>query len=378
MPGLLLMASKLEDWIALEGSAFRSIALPARVEIDDTGRPQPVETGPALQWDYQPQASRRVLLMIHYDTVFGALHEFQSCEMLSSTLLRGPGVADAKGGIIVLRYALQALLKFGLAAELGWTVLLNPDEEVGSHSSVALMHELAPQFDFGLLFEPALPSGALISHRKGSGNFSITVRGQAAHAGRYFERGRNAIAELSRIVSALDALNGQRVDTTINVGFVSGGGPVNVVPDRATVKLNVRAPDKESALWFEEQLSKIARSSSERDGFSCEVQGAFTSPPKCIDAAQTELMRVIETCSTTLGLPPVQWQSTGGVCDGNKLAAAGLPNIDTLGPRGDGLHSDQECVQVESLVEKAKLVVEILCHFAEGSFDQLRRHKTSD
>ena len=237
------------------------------------------------------------------------------------------------------------------------------------------MQELAPQFDFGLLFEPALPSGALISQRKGSGNFSVTVHGQAAHAGRYFDRGRNAIAELSRIVSALDALNGQRAGTTINVGFVSGGGPVNVVPDRATAKLNVRAPDAESANWFEEQLKAIAFQTSERDGFSCEVTGSFTSPPKCINAAQLELMRAIESCSARLGLPSVEWQTTGGVCDGNKLAAAGLPNIDTLGPRGDGLHSNQECVQLDSLVEKAKLVVEILCEFAEGKFESLRREK---
>ena len=366
LPGLLAMADKLANWMELAPAEFQRIELPAHAST---------ETGPMLRWDFQPQASRRVLLMIHYDTVFGPDHAFQSCELLSPTLLRGPGVADAKGGIVVLRYALQAMIKFGLVTDLGWTVLLNPDEEIGSHSSVALMQELAPQFDFGLLFEPALPSGALISQRKGSGNFSVTVHGQAAHAGRYFDRGRNAIAELSRIVSALDGLNGQRADTTINVGFVSGGGPVNVVPDRATAKLNVRAPDAESATWFEEQLKSIALQTSERDGFSCEVTGSFTSPPKCINAAQLELMRAVETCSASLGLSPVQWQSTGGVCDGNKLAAAGLPNIDTLGPRGDGLHSDQECVQLDSIVEKAKLVVEILFAFAEGKLESLRRQK---
>ena len=366
LPGLLAMADNLANWMELAPAEFQRIELPAHAAM---------ETGPMLRWDFRPQSSRRVLLMIHYDTVFGPDHAFQSCELLSPILLRGPGVADAKGGIVVLRYALQAMIKFGLATDLGWTVLLNPDEEIGSHSSVALMQELAPQFDFGLLFEPALPSGALISQRKGSGNFSVTVHGHAAHAGRYFDRGRNAIAELSRIVSALDALNGQRAGTTINVGFVSGGGPVNVVPDHATAKLNVRAPDAESATWFEEQLKSIAFQSSARDGFSCEVTGSFTSPPKCINAAQLELMRAIESCSASLGLPPVQWQSTGGVCDGNKLAAAGLPNIDTLGPRGDGLHSNQECVQLDSLVEKAKLVVEILCKFAEGKFESLRREK---
>jgi glutamate carboxypeptidase len=343
--------------------------------IGDGGETVSVETGPALRWDFQPLATARVLLMIHYDTVFGPEHEFQTCEQISSTLLRGPGVADAKGGIVVLRYALQALLKFDLAPDLGWTVLLNPDEEVGSLSSAGLLRELAPKYDFGLLFEPALPSGAMISQRKGSGNFIVVVRGKAAHAGRYFKNGRNAVAEIGRLVAAIDSINGQRADTTINVGFVSGGGPVNIVPDFAIVRLNARVPDTESANWFEEQLRQLVQVTNSREGFACELHGSFTSPPKCIDAAQQALMRAIEASSAKLNLLPVQWQDTGGVCDGNKLAAAGLPNIDTLGPRGDGLHSNQESVHLDSLVEKSKLLVEILCGFASGEFDNLRRTK---
>ncbi len=202
LAGLQRVAKRIAEWADLAPAVFQQVNLPSHASI---------ETGPLLRWDFQPRAARRVLLMIHYDTVFSPEHDFQRCELLSPKLLRGPGVADAKGGIVVLRYALQAIIKFGLASELGWTVLLNPDEEVGSHSSAPVMRVIATQFDFGLLFEPALPDGALISQRKGSGNFTISVRGQAAHAGRYFDRGRNAIAELSRIVAALDALNGKRL-----------------------------------------------------------------------------------------------------------------------------------------------------------------------
>ena len=375
LSGLLGVANWLSDWATLSPATLRRIELPKRSCVDDAGHEVTLATGPALQWNFQPQATRRVLLMIHYDTVFGPEHAFQTCKQLSPTVLRGPGVADAKGGVVVLRYALQALLKFGLAADLGWTVLLNPDEEVGSLSSAALLQDLAPRYDFGLLFEPALPNGAMISERKGSGSFSLTVRGQAAHAGRYFEMGRNAVTELARIVTAVDALNGQRAETTINVGFVFGGGPVNIVPDFAIARLNARAPDEESATWFEDQLQQLVQATQARDGLSCELQGRFTSPPKRINAAQQALMRVIEASSAKLNLPPVKWQYTGGVCDGNKLAAAGLPNIDTLGPCGDGLHSSQESVQLDSLVEKSKLLVEILCGFASGQFDSVLRNK---
>ena len=130
-----------------------------------------------------------------------------------------------------------------------------------------------------------------------------------------------------------------------------------------------------SANWFEQQLQGIAREASEREGFACEVHGSFQSPPKRVDAAQRELMRAIEVSALNLGQPAIRWQFTGGVCDGNKLAAAGLPNIDTLGPRGDGLHSDRECVQVDSLVEKAQLLVKILSGFADGEFDSLLRQQ---
>jgi glutamate carboxypeptidase len=375
LDGLIDVSNWLSDWAKLSPATFQRIELPTRLGIREQDEPVAIATGPVLRWDFRPEASRRVLLMIHYDTVFGPDHEFQTCELLSPNVLRGPGVADAKGGIVVLRYALQAMLKFGLTSDLGWTVLLNPDEEVGSLSSAALMRELAPKYDFGLLFEPALPSGELVSERKGSGNFSITVRGKAAHAGRNIEQGRNAIAELSRIVVAIDALNGQRAETTINVGFLSGGGAVNVVPELAVSQINARIPDSDSGSWLMERLERLVEVTNARDGFTCQLVGSFTSPPKRINGTQQALMQAIEASSSKLNLPPIQWRYTGGVCDGNKLAAAGLPNIDTLGPRGDGLHSSQESVQLDSLVEKSKLLVEILCGFSRGEFDRLIRDK---
>lgn len=365
LAGLNQMADLLESWANLAPATFTRIALPDRSTLDSQGNPVKLPSAPALRWDHQLDRPRRVLLAIHYDTVFSPQDGFQKCVRLDRDRLNGPGVADAKGGIVVLRYALQALVHHQLAPDLGWTLILNPDEELGSPSSAGLWHELAPHYDFGLLFEPALPNGGLVSHRKGSGNFTIRIKGRSAHAGRHFDQGRNAIGEISRVVAELDALNGQRAETTINIGHIQGGGALNIVPELALAGLNVRAADLESAEWFESCLRSLAAKTSAKEGFAIDVHGSFQSPPKPKTAAQERLMRCVEQCASNLG-QPIHWHYTGGVCDGNKLAAAGLPNIDTLGPRGDGLHSSAEQVALSSLLDKAKLLLEILSRHARG------------
>ncbi|MEM7557576.1 MAG: hydrolase [Planctomycetota bacterium] len=375
LPGLLAVAQWLEDWFwpDLKDVGFQRVAIPPRKSVNSQGEVEQTETGPILRWDFQPQAERRVLLMIHYDTVFGVDHALQACQDIKEDKLGGPGVADAKGGIVVIRSALQALHQNGWQPDIGWTVILNPDEEVGSLSSTGYMAEVANEFDFGLLFEPSLPSGELVSNRKGSGNFDLVVRGKAAHAGRHFADGRNAVALLSRILVQLDDLNGQREGTTINVGAVQGGGPVNIVPDLAIGRFNARVFDQESQQWFEGKLQQIIEAANQEEALSVELHGGVTSPPKQLTPEIENLMRAIESVySEQLG-NQLSWRATGGVCDGNKLAAAGLPNIDTLGPVGDGLHSSQEWVQPSSLVEKARVIASILERFDRGEFEELAR-----
>lgn len=378
LPGLLNVAQWLEDWVNIPGTHFERVHLPPRRFVDDNGKEEAIDAAPALRWDCRPNLSRRVLLAIHYDTVFGKSHSFQVCEKLSPERLNGPGVADAKGGIIVLRYALQAIERFGLAENCGWTILLNPDEEIGSPSSTPLFDQIAPDFDFGLLFEPALPTGELVSQRKGSGNFDLVVHGKSAHAGRHFEDGRNAITMLNRMLIQLDALNGKRDGTTINIGAIQGGGPVNIVPDLAIGRFNVRVQDNASADWFTGNLQAIVANADQQQGFRCKSFGGITSPPKIHNDEQTQMMRAVESSTLSVNEPEVRWRSTGGVCDGNKLAAAGLPNIDTLGPIGDGLHSAQEWVDLGSLPRKSKVIVNLIHRFSTGELDELSRRQSSD
>ncbi len=188
------------------------------------------------------------------------------------------------------------------------------------------------------------------------------MRGRSAHSGRDFSAGRNALALASHLATQLDRLNGQRTDTTINIGHMVGGGAVNVVPDLAVLRINVRVPDMDSMHWFEANLSDILAQVDQENGYSVSVFGGFSSPPKLVDHAQRELMNAIESATKRLG-HNVQWMTSGGASDGNKLTAAGLPNIDTLGPIGDRIHSPDEWVDPTTIPFKAQVVVELLSHW---------------
>ncbi len=359
LAGLRQVACKIENWIDFRSTSFAAIGLPTRRSLGDRGETVEHATGDLLAWHFQPNATRRILLGIHYDTVYGVDDPLQRCSWRSTSQLAGPGVADAKGGIIVMRYALQAVQRFELAQNFGWTVFLNPDEEIGSPSSAAYLREIAPHYEAGLLFEPAFPDGSLVCQRKGSGNFTILSRGRSAHVGRNIERGRNAITHLAKLVARLDALRTVDNDLTINVGHFVGGGAVNVVPDTAIVRINLRAATPESQMWAEQQLNSLVDQFNQQDGLSCELHGGFHAPAKLIDQSMSRLMSLTETAAQRLG-QEIHWTKTGGVSDGNKLAAAGLANVDTLGPIGDCLHSSDEWVSVDSLVSRASLVVQLL------------------
>ncbi len=330
--------------------------------VDDNGNQVRQQLGQMIHVSKWPKASKKVLLCIHMDTVYPVDHAFQKCKMLDNGRLNGPGVADAKGGIVVLLAALKALEDSPLAGKIGWEVLLNADEEIGSPGSIDFIKQLAGRCDFGMLYEPALPDGTLVSWRKGSGNFSFVVRGKAAHAGREFEKGRNAIVAVSRLIDEIANLNTDP-EVTFNAGRISGGGPLNVVPDLAIGRVNVRVKTTQQQAEVESKFTDLLEKFNQLDGISVELIGEFRSPPKPLCPDTEKLQHRIESVGEALDLP-VQWRGTGGASDGNKFAAAGLPNVDTLGVRGGSIHSNDEYLIPESLVERAKLSALILLSYA--------------
>ena len=362
LDGLARLSSVLKQQFNRLGEV-REIELPPERVIDTRGVAVEMPLGKALSLQKRPHASPRVFLGIHIDTVYGADDPFQRVEQVDANTLRGPGVVDAKGGLAVMLVALEALERSELAEPIGWEVFINPDEEIGSPGSSAFFVECARRNHLGLVFEPAMADGAMVGERKGSGNFSAVVRGRAAHAGRDFQLGRNAMHAASDYVVQASRLNGTIPDITLNVGRIEGGGPVNIVPDLAIVRLNARVARTEDQQAVERELSRIATDVAARHDLSVELHGHFASPPKLLDDRTRALCRHIQECGRELGVP-IAWRPSGGASDGNKLAAAGLPVIDTLGPRGGELHSPREFLLLDSLVERAKLSALLLLRLA--------------
>ena len=364
MRGLLL-----EEFSVLPGSIEEASLAPSpRVRPD--GETTTIEHGASIRVRVRPDAPIQIALTGHYDTVFPAAHAFQT-PWREGEKARGPGVADMKGGLSVMLAALEAFEALPGEKRVGYEVLLSPDEEIGSPASAALLAELGKRAHLGMTYEPATADGALVSARKGSGNYALVLRGRAAHVGRAFSEGRSAVLAASHAALALDALNGKRDGVTFNVGAIDGGSAVNVVPDKAVLRFNARAPTQESAVWAEAEIARIVAAASMRDGISAHLHGGITRPPKPLTPAQEIMINWTRDAGEALGLK-LGFAPSGGVCEGNNLAAAGCPNIDTLGPCGGNLHSDQEFALIASFSERAKLSLLLLAGVNNGAFDVAR------
>ena len=369
--GLEQVLSALEDVArAIPGTTVQRVPTGASTAVADSGTVTPESYADALLITARPEAPIQVVLTGHYDTVFPADSAFQSVTTREDGALNGPGVADMKGGISVMLGALEAFETFPQKDRLGWSVLLSPDEEIGSPGSAPLLAQLGAKGHVGLTYEPAMADGTLAGERKGSGNFHLIVTGKAAHAGRAFHEGANAVAGAAIIAARLHALNGQREGVTVNVAKISGGGALNVVADNAVVRFNVRVPDAQSASWITDAIAEIT-ATPPFDGLTLDLHGGMTRAPKPMDASQTALFKAVRETGDLLG-QSIRWQPSGGVCEGNNLHAAGLPNVDTLGVIGGLIHSDEEYALPHSFLARTHLSALLLCKLATGDIDAQR------
>jgi len=363
--GLEKMLSLLQAGFAVLGGAMEIKELPPETLVTPEGMVHRMPLGKALRIKKRPDAPAQVFLGIHYDTVYAADHAFQRCEPPDENVLRGPGVADAKGGLAVMLKALEALEASPWKENLGWEVLLNPDEEIGSPGSAHLLAEAARRNHVGLVFEPAFADGSLVRARKGSGNFHVVIRGRAAHAGRDPQSGRNAINALAQFIVELNALFAGEKGIIVNVANVKGGGPANMVPDLALCTFNVRVETAEDQRKVRAGVAALTAKIDALDGIFMETYGGFGRPPKLFDDRTSALYGQVAQCAHELGIP-IKWVDSGGASDGNILSAAGLPTIDSLGVRGAHLHSPEEYLALDSLTERARLTALLLMKLASG------------
>jgi glutamate carboxypeptidase len=362
LAGLSTMAGLLADaFSALPGEV--RFAEPAAVEsVAPDGRVNQLDHGKHLVVSVRPEAAVRMLFTGHMDTVYPVDHSFQALTDLDANTLNGPGVADMKSGIALMLAALKAVEASPLAARIGYDVLINSDEETGSFSSAALIADLARGKVAALTYEPALPDGTLAGARRGSGNFSIVVHGRSAHAGRNPEDGRNAIVAAADL--ALQINEAKRDGLSVNPARIEGGGPNNVVPDLAILRVNFRPALPEDVEAAKQALDAAVARVATRHDVTIEVHGGFNRPAKPIDPGAAKLFELVKHAGSDLGLA-IAWKATGGVCDGNNVAACGVPVVDTMGARGGAIHSTDEFLLIDSLPERAALSALTVLRVAE-------------
>jgi glutamate carboxypeptidase len=378
------MREELAEWVAIPTGwghragidaqrtliADRLAALGAELRLEP-GDPRPEWLAPSHGGDgsWIPEtlvarrsgAGRAVLLCGHLDTVHDPHGTFDRLHSLGGDRATGPGCADMKGGLLVALHALEILDAADLAPP--WSFLLNADEETGSFHSARTLHDGVAGHAAGLVFEPALPGGGLAVARMGAGQFRIEVTGRAAHVGREFERGISSVYALGEALVRLSTLSDPPAGRIVNVGPIEGGRATNVVPDRARAWGNVRFGDGRDAEALAAAVGALATAGDALP--RVQVEWLANRPAKPRTPAVERLAEETVAIGAALGAA-IEPRSTGGVCDGNILQAAGLPTIDTLGVRGGNLHRHDEFVELDSLVERAALSAILIKRIAEG------------
>jgi glutamate carboxypeptidase len=364
LDGLARMAAIYADaFSALPGGL--TLKDPSPVEaMDADGTLRPLQHGQNLHLRVRPEAPVQLLFTGHMDTVFAADHPFQNVFWREEGVLGGPGVADMKGGIAVLLAALKAVESSPAAAQYGYEVVINSDEEVGSPGSAALIAEAARGKKAALTYEPAaLPDGTLAGARPGSGNFSLHVTGRSAHAGRNPEDGRNAL--LAAAALALRLAEAKSPGLSVNPAKIDGGSPNNVVPDYAILRINMRPASPEDQARAQAAIDAAVAEIAAAHDVAVHIHGSFGRPPKPLDAKALALFSLVKRCGADLG-QTINWRATGGVCDGNNIAACGVPVVDTMGVRGGAIHSSDEYLCTDSLIERAQLSALTILRLAAG------------
>ncbi len=296
------------------------------------------------------------LLLGHCDTVWPVGTLAGMPLEVEGDILRGPGSYDMKGGLAQGLFALMALRDLGLEPPLAPVFLVNTDEEIGSIESRPIIEQLAAESARALILEPSAgPSGKLKTARKGVGDFTITVRGRAAHAGLEPEKGVSAILGMAEIVRALATLNDYPRGVSVSVGLINGGLRSNVVAPECRAVVDVRAATVADA----ERLSRAIRElAPPLEGATLEIGGGFDRPPLERTSRNAALWELARATGATMGLA-LEETAVGGGSDGN-LTSPLTTTLDGLGPVGDGAHAPHEHVIISKMVERSALLAALL------------------
>jgi len=270
--------------------------------------------------------------------------------------IKGPGVYDMKGGLVQMIYALKVLKSFNIEPLVSPVVLINSDEEIGSHESKAAIARLAKIVDRAFVLEPSVGlEGKLKTERKGVGRFTVTVKGRAAHAGLDPGKGINAIVELSYLIQQLFKMNNAKKGISVNVGMVEGGVRANVVAPESKAVIDVRVPTQKDAERLEKDILNLKPQSEE---IEVQIVGHFGRKPMEATPRNQKLWKVAKKAGKALGVE-LESMAAGGASDGNTTSIY-TATLDGLGATGDGAHALHEFSMIDKMIERTALLVLLL------------------
>lgn len=341
------------------GSFLQELGADVGYRSDPAGR-----LGDTVVATFRGQArGARVLLIGHLDTVFdpgtAAIRPYRQ----EDGIAYGPGVTDMKSGLLAGLYALKAIIseRGGLPFE-HLVFVANPDEEIGSITSTPHIEAEAVGMDVALVLECARANGDIVSSRKGIMDLRVHLHGRASHAGVEPEKGRSAILEAARIVRDLHALNGRWPGTTVNVGVISGGTRPNVVAERCSLEVDLRATTRPALEIVEAEVKRIALA-TEVPNVSVEFETMHRWWPMEKLERSGRLVEHAQAVARTLGFM-INDAATGGASDANTTSGMGIPSLDGLGPIGGNDHSPAEYLEVESIVPRTAMLAGLLVAIA--------------
>jgi len=358
LPGFL---AELEELVAIETPTGDVAAANRAAEwlerrlapFGEIGRDPLPGHGPLLRLR-RPGSEHRVLLVGHSDTVW-PVGSWPELWRRSDGRVFGPGVYDMKGGLLFIVELLRWLDATG-ADHPTLEIVINPDEEIGSVASGGLIRDAAARNDLVLVLEPSTSDGIVKLARKGSGEFQLTIHGRSAHQGVEPELGVNAAVEAAHQIMGLLALQDLDAGTTVGPNVLRAGSASNVVPDRAELRIDVRA-------WTADEQHRLDRGIAALrpvlEGSRLELSGGWNRPPMEVSPASLAVFEQARTIGARLGID-LEWVRWGGSSDANLTAAVGTPTVDGLGPVGEGSHQRTESIEVEALPARMALFAELV------------------
>ena len=300
-----------------------------------------------VSFDYPKSRTPKIIFSGHIDTVFTKDSPFQKL-VIDGDKVFGPGIIDMKGGVVLMANVLSELNE-ELRRQI--RIVLNDDEETGSTFSNDKLKELAHGVPFGLVFEPGVSNGNVVSSLAGVHWIELIVHGRAAHAGSDHKKGLNACVALAEKIAEISKFTNYSKNLTVNIGMIGGGTKLNVVCEAASAKIDIRFVNPKDLDKLLHKIQAVVEKKNGVNSFNHEAPVAelktIVHVPSLTDHSSKELLAIAKKAASSVGLK-IEGQHMNYSGDANRLVQTGIRLLVGLGPYGEGYHTDKEFLNADS------------------------------